>query len=193
MSTNTAAAAASIAAAATVVIGACTAGAVLGAANPAPKVSAPDEFAPYIAAGGRICKQIDEHMIAATLEVSSGFDTEASGAARQQGPAQFVPSVWRSVGAEVDDTGRVIGGPGSGDPADPADATMALSRMMCAIADRQAPAVEAGELRGERDELVLAAFAVGEKSVLAAGGVPNDREAEHFVDAVTTAAVAGKE
>lgn len=193
MSTRQASAAAAIAASATFIIGACTAGAVLGAANPAPAVAAPEEFAPYVTAGGRICDAIDAHTIAATLEVSSAFDTEAVGAARQQGPAQFVPAVWESVGADVDDTGRVIGEPGSGDATDPADATMALSRLMCAIADRQNTAVEAGELHGERTELVLAAVAVGEQQVLDAGGVPSSGEATDFVDAVTTAAATGKE
>ena len=176
-------------AAAAVIIGAGATGAVLGAQHEAVAVSptVPDEFAPYVAAGAQECETVDAPLLAGVLDATSRFDTEATGAAGQEGPAQFLPATWEVMGVDVDNEGQIIDMPGTGDPKDPGDATMALARLLCTIdADQEGPRSD-GTISGDRVDLVLAAHVAGGQAVLDAGGVPPYAEVRDFLAAVDTA------
>lgn len=174
---------------AAVIIAAAGAGAILGAQSDAVAVSptVPDDFAPFVAAGAEECETVDAPMLAGVLDASSHFDTEATGGAGQEGPAQFLPATWDVMGFDVDNEGQIIDLPGTGDPKDPADATMALARLLCTIDTHQQPARESGDIAGDQVDLVLAAHVAGEQAVLDAGGVPPHAEVRDFLAAVDTA------
>jgi hypothetical protein len=91
------------------------------------------------------------------------------------------------MGFDVDDDGQIIDVPGTGDPRDVGDATMALARLLCTIDDHQKGPREAGTISGDRAELVLAAHVAGEQAVLDSGGVPPYAEVRDFLTAVDTA------
>lgn len=173
-------------AAAAVIIGAGATGAVLGAQHEAVAVSptVPDEFAPFVAAGAQECDVLDAPLLAGVLDATSRFDTEATGAAGQEGPAQFLPATWEVMGFDVDEDGQIIDMPGTGDPRDAGDATMALARLLCTIDAHQERPREAGTISGDRVDLVLAAHVAGEQAVTDAGGVPPYPEVRDFLAAV---------
>lgn len=178
------------AAGAVVIVSASTVGAVLGVQDRAAAVSptVPDEFAPYVAAGAQVCEVVDAPLLAGVLDASSRFDASATGPAGQQGPAQLLPETWDVVGAQVDTDGHVVGVPGSGDPHDPGDATMAVARVLCALDEDQRADRESGDIAGERGDLVLAAYVAGYETVRAAGGVPAMPEVAAFLEATEAAA-----
>ena len=174
---------------AAVIIAAAATGALLGTHSDAVAVSptVPDEFAPYVAAGAGECETVDAPLLAGVLDATSRFDTEATGGAGQEGPAQFLPATWDVMGFDVDEDGQIIDVPGTGDPRDPGDATTALARLLCTIAaDQEGPRSD-GTISGDRVDLVLAAHVAGEQAVLDSGGVPPYAEVRDFLTAVDTA------
>lgn len=175
--------------AALVIGGAATSGAVLGAQKDTAAASptVPGEFAPFVMAGGQACEAVDAPLLAGVLDASSGFDTDLTGGAGQQGPAQFLPETWDVMGSAVDDDGHMADMPGSGDPRDPGDATMALARLLCVIDEHQAEPRAAGDIAGDRTDLMLAAHVAGEQAVLDADGVPPYAEVTEFLEAVDAA------
>lgn len=177
------------AAGATVIVAACAGGAIYGAQHPATaSAEVPAQFAAFTEAGGQQCDAVDGALLAGVLDVSTGFDTDVTSPAGAQGPAQLLPVTWGVIGAEVDEDGATAGAPGSGNPFDPGDATMALSRVLCKVAADQAPQIAAGELTGNPRDLMLAGFVAGEDAVTAAGGVPDRADVPEQVTAVNEAA-----
>ena len=177
------------AAGATVIVAACAGGAIYGAQHPATaSADVPADFAAYTEAGGEQCDAVDGALLAGVLDVSSGFDTDVTSPAGAQGPAQLLPATWAVIGAQVDETGATAGIPGSGNPFDPGDATMALSRVLCKVAADQAPQISSGDLAGDARDLMLAGFIAGEDAVTTAGGVPEIADVPEQVAAINEAA-----
>lgn len=146
----------------------------------------PEEIARLLPASAAQCKELDPALIAGLMDhESGGFKRDATSAVGAQGPGQFMPGTWASVGAAVDDeTGETTGPPGSGDPRDYEDSTMAVGRYLCQMADILRPGIESGQITGDNRELLLAAYNAGPGAVQQHGGVPPYAETQKYVKIV---------
>lgn len=134
----------------------------------------------------RQCDAIDEALVAGLMDHESiGFTPRAVSNKGAQGWAQFMPDTWATHGAQVDDeTGEIIGPPGSGSPDDEEDATMASARFLCLLHEEFAPEIASGALKGDPTELMLAGYNAGPGAVRQYGGVPPYAETQNYVKVV---------
>lgn len=134
----------------------------------------------------RECSAVNEALLAGLMDHESmNFTPQAVSPVGAQGWAQFMPDTWKTYGAEVDDnTGEVIGPPGSGSPHDEEDATIAAGKFLCHLDEELAPARESGQIKGDPEELILAAYNAGPGAVIAHGGVPPYSETQNYVKVV---------
>ncbi|MET3945318.1 peptidoglycan DD-metalloendopeptidase family protein [Corynebacterium mucifaciens] len=145
----------------------------------------PEDVAKFIPLSAAQCSEINAPLVAGLMDhESGGFQQYAVSSAGAQGYGQFMPGTWAGVGAEVDDEGKVIGPPGSGSPNDPGDATMAVGRYLCRLADDLRPGMESGAIKGDPTELLLAAYNAGPGAVQQYGGVPPYAETQKYVKIV---------
>ncbi|AHI22061.1 peptidoglycan DD-metalloendopeptidase family protein [Corynebacterium vitaeruminis] len=144
----------------------------------------PADWVRPIQIAGGTCDAVNAPLIAALLEQESGFQTGAASGAGAQGPAQFMPATWATIGAEMSEDGEVIGPPGSGDITDPKDAIPAAGRYLCQIAANQAPLIASGAIKGDRVQLMLAGYNAGEGAVQQYGGVPPYAETQNYVTSI---------
>lgn len=148
-------------------------------------VGIPEDVARFIPLSAKQCPQINAPLVAGLMDHESvGFQQFAVSTAGAQGYGQFMPGTWAAVGAEVDDDGKVIGPVGSGSPNDPGDATMAVGRYLCAVAETLRPGIESGAIRGDQTELILAGYNAGPGAVQEYGGVPPYSETQKYVKIV---------
>lgn len=142
----------------------------------------PDELVPWIERAGRLCREAPAPLVAGLMyHESMGFQATAVSPVGASGYGQFMPDTWAEKGATVDENGEVSGPPGSGSPGDPADATMAVGRYLCEIADGQREAVSNGSLNGDAESLMLAGYNAGPGAVEQFGGVPPYPETQNYV------------
>lgn len=146
------------------------------------KGEVPPELEHILGRVGMKCPEVTGDIVAALIKQESQFNGNAASPAGARGWAQFMPGTWAGIGAKVDDeTGEVIGPPGSGDPTDPEDAVMAAEKFLCQIAESQRPLIASGVIKGEPLDLMLAAYNAGPGAVQNAGGVPNYPETIGYV------------
>lgn len=134
----------------------------------------------------RQCDAVTEPLLAGLMDHESmNFTPNAVSGAGAQGWAQFMPDTWAAYGAQVDDeTGEVIGPPGSGSPDDEEDATIASAKFLCKLDEALAPGIDSGKITGDRQELMLAAYNAGPGAVEQFGGVPPYAETQKYVKIV---------
>lgn len=134
----------------------------------------------------RQCDAVTEPLLAGLMDHESmNFTPNAVSGAGAQGWAQFMPDTWATYGAQVDDeTGEVIGPPGSGSPDDEEDATIASAKFLCKLDEYLAPGIDSGKITGDRQELMLAAYNAGPGAVEQFGGVPPYAETQKYVKIV---------
>ena len=134
----------------------------------------------------RQCDAVTEPLLAGLMDHESmNFTPNAVSGAGAQGWAQFMPDTWAAYGAQVDDeTGEVIGPPGSGSPDDEEDATIASAKFLCKLDEYLAPGIDSGKITGDRQELMLAAYNAGPGAVEQFGGVPPYAETQKYVKIV---------
>ena len=132
----------------------------------------PAAYAPWVAKAAGSCPVLTPSLVAAQLQVESGWDPAAVSPAGAQGLAQFMPGTWPGYGRDEN-------GDGTADPRDPPDAIMALARYDCALSG-QVASVPAGDKVG----LMLAAYNAGPGAVLTAGGIPPYPETQAYVQAI---------
>lgn len=134
----------------------------------------------------RQCDAVTEPLLAGLMDHESmNFTPNAVSGAGAQGWAQFMPDTWATYGAQVDDeTGEVIGPPGSGSPDDEEDATIASAKFLCKLDESLAPGIDSGKITGDRQELMLAAYNAGPGAVEQFGGVPPYAETQTYVKIV---------
>lgn len=145
----------------------------------------PEELRKWIDLGGQVCREVDSPLLAGLIyHESAGFQAQAVSTAGAQGYGQFMPDTWATAGAKVDERGEIDGPPGSGSPADPADATMAASRYLCEIAEGQREGIASGQLKGDPQALMLAGYNAGPGAVQQYGGVPPYAETQKYVEIV---------
>lgn len=142
----------------------------------------PEELRKWIKLAGQECADIDAPLVAGLMyHESAGFQAHAVSPMGAQGYGQFMPDTWAGMGAKVDENGKIAGPPGSGSPNDPADATMAVGRYLCHLADYQRPKIASGELKGDPRTLMLAAYNAGPGHVDQFSGVPPWEEPQKYV------------
>lgn len=145
----------------------------------------PEDVAKFIPLSAAQCSAINAPLVAGLMaHESQGFQQYAVSNKGAQGYGQFMPGTWASVGAEVDDEGNVVGPPGSGSPNDAGDATMAVGRYLCQVADDLRPGIESGAIKGDATELMLAGYNAGPGAVQQYGGIPPYAETQKYVKIV---------
>ncbi|WP_151550187.1 MULTISPECIES: peptidoglycan DD-metalloendopeptidase family protein [Corynebacterium] len=144
----------------------------------------PAEFVKWIELAGGLCEEISAPLVAGLIYQESQFSTTAVSSAGATGPAQFMPGTWASSGAKVDETGQVVGPPGSGSPNDIADAVMAAGRYLCGSAKQVKQWKAEGKVSGDDTELILATYNAGGGNVLTYGGVPPFAETQQYVKVI---------
>ncbi len=128
-------------------------------------------LAAWVVRAGTICPQVTPPMIAAQVDLESGWNVDAVAHNPPErggdaiGIAQFQMGTWASWGGDYDGDGRNT-------PADPEDAIYAMGRLMCDLVGWAGRNVDSGRLRGDLLDLAWAAYFCGRGCVLAAGGVP---------------------
>lgn len=125
----------------------------------------PHGWGPRVAAAARRAG-IPGPVLAAQLEVESGWDPKAVSPAGAQGLAQFTPDAWKTWG--------------KGDPFSPEDAIAAQGRLMQNLKAR----ADASKLPDNHVRLALAGYNAGFGNVTKHHGVPPFPETQSYVDAV---------
>jgi hypothetical protein len=145
--------------------------AALGATAQLRPGAVPAAYEPLLHRAAQTCPGITAPLLAAQIEVESGWNPRAASPAGAQGLAQFMPATWAGEGLDGD-------GDGVRDPFQPADAIVSQASFMC----RLLAAVSADQnLTGEPLELALAAYNAGLGAVQRARGVPPYPETQQYV------------
>lgn len=133
----------------------------------------PQRFVKWITLAGQICDGITAPLLAAQIRAESGFNEGATSPTGAEGSSQFQPETWPTWGAKVDENGKAISPPGTGNPRNAADATMAQGHMMCSDYNNMKKLIAAGRVKGDPVALTIAAYNAGIGAVLNAGGMPS--------------------
>ncbi|MEV4773440.1 lytic transglycosylase domain-containing protein [Micromonospora humida] len=134
----------------------------------------PEGLADSIEDAGKTCTQIGPVVIAAQIEVASGWDPAKVGPNGEKGISQLPPAVFTRYGEDTDDDGDT-------DAVDEEDSIAAQARHVCALAGQAQALLDNGEAIGEVLDLTLAAYAVGIDEVRRAGGVPSSNAAQLYL------------
>jgi murein DD-endopeptidase MepM/ murein hydrolase activator NlpD len=131
----------------------------------------PAGYEPLLRRASRTCAGVTAPLLAAQIEVESGWNPRAVSPAGAQGLAQFMPATWAGAGVDGD-------GDGVRDPFNPADVIASQAAFLCQLlaavtADRR--------LVGDRLDLALAAYNAGLGAVQRAGGIPPYPETQNYV------------
>jgi cell wall-associated NlpC family hydrolase len=118
---------------------------------------------PWVVQAGSLCPAAPASVIAAQIQIASGWNPQQASPTGAQGIAQLVPDTWATYGQ--DDEGN-----GHPSPLDGPDALMALGRYDCALA--AAEATTATRSGTPLLSLLLAAYDATPEAVAAAGGIP---------------------
>jgi len=138
--------------------------------NPPPKFDAgqllpgsvPPEYEAWVIKAGSMCAEVSPPLIAAQIEVESGWNPQAVSPAGAEGFSQFMPYTWPTYGRDEDGNGVVS-------PFDPADAIMAQGRFDCAAAEQGKKDLEAGRISGDLTDIVLVSYNCGYGCILDRG------------------------
>ncbi|MFC8876135.1 bifunctional lytic transglycosylase/C40 family peptidase [Streptomyces ardesiacus] len=145
---------------------------VMGAAL---SMAVPAEYKSLIEEAGNTCPEVTPNLLAALLTQESGFNPKATSPVGAQGIAQFMPSTWETHGIDGN-------GDGKRDVWDPEDAIPASAKYLCTIAD------EVGDVPGDKQNNMLAAYNAGSGAVQKYGGVPPYKETQNYVRSITALA-----
>ena len=141
----------------------------------------PDEYREDVLAAAALCPRITPSLLAAQIDVESGWHADAVSPAGAMGLAQFMPGTWASWGGDLDEDGQ-------DSPLDPGDALRAQARYLCHLLDVVLDAGLGGDHPVTVIGLALAAYNAGPGAVLAYRGVPPYRETQNYVGRVFTTA-----
>ena len=134
----------------------------------------PAEYASDVLRAGAICQEVSPALIAAQIDVESGWNPRAQSSAGAMGISQFMPQTWAAVGKDGD-------GDGKADIMNPHDAILTQGHYMCDHITRAQTDIKAGRLSGEAADLALAAYNAGYGAVLNAGGIPDYAETRKYI------------
>jgi len=136
----------------------------------------PDGYERLLIRASQTCPGVTAPLLAAQIDVESGWNPKAVSPAGARGLAQFMPGTWAGQGVDGD-------GDGVRDPFDPADAIASQAAFLCQLLaavdnDRQ--------LAGDPLDLALAAYNAGLGAVRRAGGIPPYPETQAYVRRIRT-------
>lgn len=140
----------------------------------------PVEYRSDVLRAGSLCSTITPALIAAQIQVESGWRVDAISHAGAQGLAQFMPTTWESYGVDGD-------GDGVADITNPHDSILSQGTYMCTLLGQVTSHIDAGRLHGDPVQLTLASYNAGLGAVLNAGKVPTNGETEHYVTNILAA------
>lgn len=123
----------------------------------------PPQFEQWVIKAGQRCPEISAPVIAAQIEVESGWNERAVSPAGAQGLSQFMPYTWPSYGEDANNNGTTS-------PFDGPDAIMAQAKFDCATASQAKKDIASGRIKGDLLDIVLNAYNCGYGCVLANGG-----------------------
>jgi murein DD-endopeptidase MepM/ murein hydrolase activator NlpD len=144
-----------------------------------PNAPVPALYVTWVNRAGKLCEQITPALIAAQIDVESGWrpDAEAvnpaSDGGNARGLAQFQDSTWKTWGADYDSDG-------TNSPLDPEDAIMAQGKFMCSNAGWAQRQIETGTIQGDVVEVALAAYFCGRGCISDSQGVPATGKANDY-------------
>lgn len=138
----------------------------------------PPEYEPWVIKAGKMCPEISAPVIAAQIEVESGWNPNAVSPVGAQGLSQFMPYTWPTYAVDANSNGTAS-------PFDPPDAIMAQAKFDCMAVEQANKDLKSGRIKGDLLDIVLSAYNCGYGCVLANGG-PNitNGETEGYAPAV---------
>ncbi|MEU5903082.1 CAP domain-containing protein [Micromonospora sp. NPDC047527] len=113
---------------------------------------------------GKECTEIGPVVIAAQIQVGSGWYTAKVGEDGKVGISQLDPEIFEKYGEDTDDNDKTR-------PEDPEDSIMAQAKYMCALAKEVQTLLDEGKVIGNVLDLTLSAYQDGIDAVREAGGV----------------------
>ncbi len=134
----------------------------------------PAEYVQAVMDAGSICNEITPSLIAAQIEVESGWDPTAVSPVGAQGISQFMPATWKTHGKDANNDGKA-------DPFDPEDAIYTQGHFMCGLVNTVKHYVESGQANGNLVDLALAAYNAGPGAVQQHKGIPPYAETKNYV------------
>lgn len=140
----------------------------------------PEAFwAALLDAAGR-CEGVSGPLLAAQIEVESGWDPAATSAAGAQGIAQFMPGTWSTWGKDYS-------GDGVADVFDATDAIGSQADYMCHLRSLVDEGLASGSLAGDGVQLTLASYNAGPGAVSKHAGVPRFAETTRYIKKILAA------
>ena len=124
---------------------------------------------PVLEAAGAICSGVSAPLLAAQIEIESGWNPKAVSPKGAEGIAQFMPATFGVYGQDDD-------GLGPPSPFDEVDAVMAMGRYDCSLLNDVAGLASAPSV-----SLMLAAYNAGVGAVLEYGNTPPYPETEAYI------------
>ncbi|GAA3862227.1 transglycosylase SLT domain-containing protein [Streptomyces sedi] len=131
----------------------------------------PEEYRALLLDAAGQCAEVNAPLLAAQIDVESGWNPDAVSDSDARGLAQFTDPTWERWGRDAD-------GNGTNSPHDPPDAVDAQARYLCHLF------VDLADLPGDPTDRTLAAYHAGPFAVRAHGGRPPTRETRDYVTAV---------
>ncbi|MEU4569460.1 lytic transglycosylase domain-containing protein [Micromonospora sp. NPDC023956] len=134
----------------------------------------PAALADTVEDAGSTCSAIGPIVIAAQIEVASGWDPAKVGPGGRVGISQLPPDVFTRYGEDTDDNDETSA-------LDEEDSIMAQARYVCALAGEVRTLLDNGQAIGDPLDLTLVAYDQGIDAVREAGGIPSTNEAQSYV------------
>lgn len=123
---------------------------------------------------GKKCGTLSPVILAAQIETDSNWDAAKVGLDTREGISQLPKAIFDKYGEDTDDNGKTRA-------TDPKDSITAQAKHFCALAEQVKGLKDSGQATDNALDMTLAAYHVGIDAVIAAKGVPADREALGYV------------
>ena len=145
--------------------------------GPLMESAVPAEYLTRIKDAGSECHQMGAIVIAAQIQAESQFNEKLIGPDGAEGISQLPPDKFKEFGKDTDDNDKTSA-------LDAADSIMAQGRYMCSLADQIDTLMADFEVKGDRLDMMLAAYDGGLDAVKQAKGVPDTSRAKSYIVSV---------
>jgi predicted chitinase len=122
------------------------------------------DLVPIIEGASQECDLVNPAVLAAQIEVESGFDANLVGPDGEQGISQLPPDKFTEYGEDDDDNGKVSA-------LDVKDSIFAQARYLCALGEKVQELLDDQKIIGDLLTLTLLAWDVGLEAVEQSGGI----------------------